>query len=150
MNPFLNKSLSELKAMTPGLADPELDALCAAVCDEEWVKLDRVKMRRTNEIRFLWKRYYFFSDGPNILLDVPRVTSDWREAGRLLVKYRLIVWPDSIQNVPIKLWFSSTRWQFNKAANTNPCRAIADAAVVAGLTGMIEEKRGRRNFILDF
>lgn len=38
MNPFHKKSPADLLAMVPDLADPELDALCAAVCDGEWVE----------------------------------------------------------------------------------------------------------------
>ncbi|KKM93510.1 hypothetical protein LCGC14_1207720 [marine sediment metagenome] len=141
-------SLPELKAMVPGLADAELNALCAAVCDGEWVCCAERFYGGWQKWNVLFGAWLSFV---HCTLTYPYCpTSDWREAGRLLEKYGLIVRPGSIKNVPIRLWFSSSRWQFNKATNTNPCRAITEAAVVTRLTEMIEEKRGRRYFILDF
>ncbi|KKN32688.1 hypothetical protein LCGC14_0811490 [marine sediment metagenome] len=120
-------SLPELKAMVPGLADAELNALCAAVCDEEFVEefvewLDdgvnppgfRARIRLRDPIP-----YY----GP-----IARYTSDWREAGRLLEKYH-----------PSVLHHLLRRFPWERGSLTEEFRRdITEAAVVAGLTEMIE------------
>lgn len=84
-NPFHNAPLADLKAMVENgdLSDPELDALCAAACDGEWVA------RFGDQVSPFPSSWRAFSGGPATgafyIKDMPRYTSDWREAGRLLV-----------------------------------------------------------------
>ena len=130
-------SLSELKAMVPGLTDPELNALCAALCGGKWVKYSN-KTSCTGWFKPILTVHYY--EGRRCWTWSPlgtNYTSDWREAGRLLEKYKLdLMWLEDYEDYG-DIWAaipSASRTSFN----TNPCCAIAKAAVMAGLTEMIE------------
>ena len=127
MNPFEGKSLTELLDGVPGYADPELNALCACVCDEEWVEFGAY-----NWIYCDPKRTYL--SGYCAVIKYP---TDWREAGRLLEKYRLRVTPAGKKG----WWVHDGNFAHCSAiSHDNPCRAITEAAVTAALTKMIDAK----------
>lgn len=146
MNPFhhtlddeaeYHASLQDLIDMAPSLSDPKLDALCAAACDELYVEERDCVADGLYDA--WWDSYLPFGVQWGIC---PEFTTDWREAGRLLVKYRIGV-------NPLRPVFEGTRddlWEANAEEYDtyfgpdfdNPCRAITLAAVVAALTEMIE------------
>ena len=67
--------------------------------------------------------------------------SDWREAGRLLVKYRLSLhFLEDDNNVPIIMQslLKKNTQLVAYSEKRNPLRPITETAVVAGLTEMIE------------
>lgn len=114
MNPFTNKSLPEIKAMVPGLSDGELDALCAEYCDGRELKHYHGRL-------FVWD--YLYDSG----FDYPKAyTTDGREAMRLLAKYE-------IQVGPVFPNFDAFSDDVHSECVSNPCRAIAEAALVAEL-----------------
>ncbi|KKN05259.1 hypothetical protein LCGC14_1089030 [marine sediment metagenome] len=148
-NPFLNKSLPELKAMTPGLADPELNALCAAMCDEKWVRWyddERFIAYRIPERAgwFCFESYEAVT--PRIRLEgYYEPTSDGREAMRLLEKLldQGQVGFHKTKDGRIVLMYgeSIVTQNFAFIKSNTVYRAITEAAVVAGLTEMIEKNK---------
>lgn len=135
MNPFLGKSLTEWRDGVPGYSGPELSALAACVCDEEWV---RPVMRQYHDCidKFtVWQRHCIFPAPFHLWYSVLRYTADWREAGRLMVKYQLTVrlYKDG--------WGCRGDYVDDFLRSKNPCRAITEAAVIAGLTKWIEGRR---------
>ena len=123
-NPFQNASLPELLAMIPDLSDAELDALTAIYC-EGWDGSKHLGSRKF--------RLFNSFTGEHEEVACPIYTSDWREAGRLLVKYRLTLMPLrdewGVLGHPSKPMLAEA---------SSPCRAIAEAACVAELTQRIE------------
>lgn len=134
MNPFHDKSPAEFLVVIPDLADPELDALAAAVCDGDWIELNT-----SGDVDF-WQMVCLV---PNFIHRDKQIwcwTTMYRqsyfdpcEAMRLLVKYRLSIVPQGIA-----WWCRSGIEHTPIHQNTNPCRAIIEAAVVCELTRMIE------------
>ena len=145
MNPFLDKSQADLKAMVQNgdLSDPELDALCARVCDG-WDKPEYIESRR----------FRMFNPPTNKHEEMvcPRYTSDGREAMRLLVKYRLGSHWGRVQGCSDKEFL-----RVQKSINSDSpdvillmpdapdsdllkliCCAITKAAVIVALTKAIE------------
>ena len=93
MNPFLGKTLTQLRDGVPGCSNPELDALAACVCRDGWVQYFE-RHPKTNHKKPGWYQYkgwnfWLLLSANNLSRFAP--TTDWREAGRLLKKYRLDV-----------------------------------------------------------
>lgn len=130
-SPFLDATLPELLAMVQNgdLSDPELDALCAAACDGEWVEW--------SELHVEWMMWQESKYHPPRLIKgwhwryLRDYTSDWREAGRLIEKYRL-----SLAPAPGNQW--EVFKPFRRIVSASPLRAIASAALTVELTRMIE------------
>lgn len=132
MNPFLNKSPAELLVMVPDLADPELDALCAAVCDGECVAwIEKYDELMSWQFSCHGKRLPYWH-----WWSVPDYTSDPREAMRLLVKYRITVEQLGMSGGIVFNEHVVESIRFHD----DPCCAITVTAVVSKLTRMIEAK----------
>ena len=149
MSPFLDKSLPELLAMVPGLADPELNALCAAVCDENWVRYSWTRPYSFSATRWEQWRLYLYGRQPQPYwqsVNANKYTSDGREAMRLLEKYRLELGPNGYCGKPEVFWECAPCLEDVRGLSepsvwaTNPCRAITEAVVAAELTKMIGEE----------
>ena len=115
-NPFTDKSLRDLIDMAPALSDPELDGLAAEYCETGAISLSKFWI--------LDGRWY-------------HPTTDGREAGRLLVKYRMeFTWYENCPEAAGCVGPSpGRRYEFKKSEE---CRAIAKAALSISLTEAIE------------
>ena len=142
MNPFLDKPPSELKAMLPDLSDPELDALCACVCNGEWVEENT-----DGEVSF-WQMACLVG-WTHLKKEIWCWTTMFRlsyfppeNAIRLLVKYELEVGPNGYCGKTGTFWESGPSLEDIRSdpgsLKPNPCRAITEAAVTVELTGAIE------------
>lgn len=120
-NPFEGKSLAQLRDDVPGLSNAELDALAACVCDGYYVSHNGGGF-------WVFNGTYFEA--------MHRHTTDWREAGRLLVKYKLHLEPCRFHE---EWWAHDYECHATSRGDTqDPRRAITEAAVIAELTQRIE------------
>ena len=135
MNPFTDKSLHQLRDMVQNgdLSDPDLDALCAKHCEGYIQSWDN-------------NRPSWLPPGKSGIGGAcPKYTTDGREAMRLLVKYQLELGPNGHCGGPDIFWECAPCLEDVRGPDDeptpltqNPCRAIAEAAVTAELTRMIE------------
>lgn len=132
-NPFLGKSLTQLRDGAPSLSNAELDALAACVCDGEWLQFSP-----TIGGKMIWNVWVSTKYGGYILFPAHfHYTTDWREAGRLLVKYKIdTLWIEDHKDDG-DVW-AAVGPSPQYSVNTSLHRAITEAAVAAELTKRIE------------
>lgn len=139
-NPFEEKSLAEIRAMVPDLADADLDALAACVCNGVWLRWNPKSGPSDRE----WYWQAWVGEGWYPLYGVHydyRPTTDPVHAMRLQEKYHI--------NVTCFQYSDGDRWearagyghieaQFGKSL----CRVRTEAGLVAELKK--REHIGRR------
>jgi len=142
MNPFLNKSPVELKAMVPDLSDRWLDALATVVLGGKWGDAFRCK---DGEPTVLIHDCVGILGPGTRCRSIEEYTSDGREATRLLVKYRLNVrWGEDyqygVEYLSVSPGLDSDFCSIIKDADPINlfCRLITEQSVFAALQEVIE------------
>ena len=125
-NPFLDKSLHQLRDMVPDLSDPELDALCAVVSGAGYLFVHPHPAGVSTD-------WYFHWIGLAGCGTVPKYTSRIQACLVLLERRKYT----SIENVYVSrpFTFDTIRAFF---CSDNPCRTITEDFVTDALTRMIE------------
>ena len=127
MNPFLGKTLTELRDGVPGYSNPELDALAAKYC-----------CKNTEQMNSGW----WVVDGQWY-----HPTTDRHQAMRLQEKYWIHIrpiipeCPDEFTKPYWTIVYPNRVWRNagSGGRHDNPRRAITETAVIAALTERIEE-----------